>query len=411
MVERQRVVVIGAGAAGSSAAAALKRGAPDLDVVVIGGEERAPYNRTTVNKGLLTGAVEEHDIELPVLGDLGITWRLGEPVRSADPAAGAVELADGTRLAGDAFVLATGADPRPLPALIAPGARDRVLTVRTVTDALRLRAALGRPSAHVVIAGAGLLGCETAGSLRGLGATVTLVDPADRPLGKHVGLVAADWVCGEHVSAGVDLRTATGVAAVEASDDAAVVTLDDGSTVQADVVVGSLGVTPAIGWLRDSGIPLSDGVPVDAEMRAVGCPRFYAAGDLAAVPGPDGTPIRIEHWGSALAQGRRAAASVLADLGRTRLHADAPVIEAPSYSTYVHGTKLTIVGWANAAVAETVVHGEVGEQRFTIALVDGGRRIVAAVGVGGARVANRLRELIARRADIGEVDSALRSAA
>jgi 3-phenylpropionate/trans-cinnamate dioxygenase ferredoxin reductase subunit len=150
---------------------------------------------------------------------------------------------------------------------------------------------------------------------------------------------------------------------------------------------------------------------LDLPGRAVGCPRFYAAGDLAAVPGPDGTPIRIEHWGSALAQGRRAAASVLADLGRTRLHADAPVIEAPSYSTYVHGTKLTIVGWANAAVAETVVHGEVGEQRFTIALVDGGRRIVAAVGVGGARIANRLRELIARRADIGEVDSALRSAA
>jgi 3-phenylpropionate/trans-cinnamate dioxygenase ferredoxin reductase subunit len=410
-VARQQVVVIGAGVAGSTAAAEMKRGAPDLDVVVVGAEERAPYNRTTVNKGLLTGAVDEHEVGLPGLDDLGIRWRLGETVRSLDPSAGVVELADGTRLAGDAFVLATGADPRPLPAVVDPGVGDRVLTVRTVGDALRLRAALGGRVSHVVIAGAGLLGSETAGSLRGAGAAVTLVDPADRPLGRHVGSAVADWVRGEHLRSGVDLRTGTGVAAVGAGDGAAVVTLDDGSTVQADVVVASLGVVPTIGWLGDSGIPLADGVPVDAQMRVVGCPRVYAAGDLAAVPGPGGVPVRVEHWGAALAQGRRAAASVLADLGRTDGSDRTSIVETPSYSTYVHGTKLTIVGWAHAAVTETVVHGVVGAQRFTIALLDRERRIVAAVGVGGARVANRLRDLIARRADVTEVDSVLGSAA
>jgi 2-polyprenyl-6-methoxyphenol hydroxylase-like FAD-dependent oxidoreductase len=215
----------------------------------------------------------------------------------------------------------------------------------------------------------------------------------------------------EDARAGVDLRAGTGVAAVGSAGHAVVVTLDDGDTIPADAVVASLGVTPAVEWLRDSGIPVADGVPVDAGMRVLDRRGFYAAGDLAAVPGPDGAAIRAEHWGSALAQGRAAATSVLADLGLAEPPNEPPALEPPGYSTYVHGTKLTIVGWAHAAVDEVVVHGEVGDQRFTIALLDREDRIIAAVGVGGARVANRLRGLIARRAEIGEVNRVLESAA
>lgn len=78
---------------------------------------------------------------------------------------------------------------------------------------------------------------------------------------------------------------------------------------------------------------------------------------------------------------------------------------------YVHGTKLTIVGWTHDAIDEAVVHGAVGEQRFTMALVDRQGRISAAVGVGGARVANRLRGLIARRGEIGEIGQVLEKTA
>jgi len=313
-------------------------------------------------------------------------------------------------MTAEAVVLATGADPRPLPPKIDPAAAARVLTMRTTSDCLRLREALARGSGHVLIAGAGLLGAETAGSLRTLGADVTLVDPADRPLSGHLGATVADWAHGEHLRAGVDMRTGSSVAAVDAAGDGVVVTLDDGGTVHADAVVASLGVAPAIDWLCDSGIVLSDGVSVDAGMRMLGNPGFYAAGDLAAAPGPDG-PARIEHWGTALAQGRLAAASVLADLGLAEPDDDPLSIEPPGYSSYVHGTKLTIVGRANAAADEMVVHGAVGDQRFTITLIDREGRIVAAVGVGGARVANRLRGFVARRADIAEVDRALESAA
>jgi 3-phenylpropionate/trans-cinnamate dioxygenase ferredoxin reductase subunit len=406
----ERVVVVGAGAAGSAAAAVLKQRAPELDVVVVGAEERAPYNRTTVNKGLLTGAVGEHGIGLPDLDDLGIAWRFGVRARSIDPRGRVVELSDGSRVAADAVVLATGADPRPLPAVIDPVAASRVLWMRTVSDCLRLREVVGRRRGRILIAGAGLLGAETAGSLGTLGVKVTLVDPSNRPLSRHLGVAAANWVHGEHLRAGVDVRTGSSVAAVDAAGGGVAATLDDGSALQADAVVASLGVAPAIDWLRDSGIPLSDGVLVDAGMRVLGHPGVYAAGDLAAAPGPDG-PVCIEHWGTALAQGRLAAASALADLGLAESDDERQLVEPPGYSTYVHGTKLTIVGWANAAVDEAIVHGAVGDQRFTIARIDGEGRIVAAVGVGGARVANRLRGLVARRADIAEVDRALESAA
>jgi NADPH-dependent 2,4-dienoyl-CoA reductase/sulfur reductase-like enzyme len=412
MVRRQRVVVVGAGAAGSAAATALKQGAPRLDVVVVGAEDRLPYNRTTVNKGLLIGAVGDHEVGLPGVDDLGVSWQLGQQAESVDPSARLVELADGSRLAADAIVLATGANPRPVPAATDPAAVGRVLTMRTASDGSRLREVLAarRPS-HVVLVGAGLLGAETAGSLQTVGASVTLVDAAARPLSRNLGATAAGWVHDEHLRAGVDLRTGTGVAAVGSVGHAVVVTLDDGDTIPADAVVASLGVTPAVEWLRDSGIPVADGVPVDAGMRVLDRPGFYAAGDLAAVPGPDGAPIRTEHWGSALAQGRAAATSVLADLGLAEPPNEPPAVEPPGYSTYVHGTKLTIVGWAHGAVDEVVVHGEVGDQRFTIALLDRDDRIIAAVGVGGARVANRLSGLIARRAEIGEVDRVLGSAA
>ncbi|WP_343938470.1 FAD-dependent oxidoreductase [Pseudonocardia zijingensis] len=200
MVERQRVVVIGAGAAGSAAATALKQVAPQLDVVVVGAEGRLPYNRTTVNKGLLTGAVGDHEVGMPGIDDLGVSWRLGQRVQAVDPSARLVELADGTRATADAIVLATGANPRPLPAAIDPAAADRVLTMRTASDSSRLREALAtrRPS-RVVIAGAGLLGAETAGSLHTVGVTVTLVDPAVRPLSRHLGATAAGWVHDEHL--------------------------------------------------------------------------------------------------------------------------------------------------------------------------------------------------------------------
>ncbi|GAA2553994.1 hypothetical protein GCM10010210_29280 [Pseudonocardia hydrocarbonoxydans] len=107
-----RVVIVGAGGAGSATAVAVARAAPEVEVIVLGAEGRAPYNRTTVNKGLLSGAVDDAGVALPGMDGLGIDWRTATVARSLHAAGPAVELADGRWLGADVVVLATGAPPR-----------------------------------------------------------------------------------------------------------------------------------------------------------------------------------------------------------------------------------------------------------------------------------------------------------
>ena len=115
-----RVLVVGAGAAGSAAATVLAQAAAELEVEIVGAEDRLPYNRTTVNKGLLSGAVDAAGIALPGMDLPGVTWRLGERVVHLDPMNRSVRLAGGEQLTADAVVLAVGARPRRLP-VEAPG--------------------------------------------------------------------------------------------------------------------------------------------------------------------------------------------------------------------------------------------------------------------------------------------------
>lgn len=416
-----QVLVIGAGAAGSAAAVALRERVHEaaqthLEVRVVGAEDRLPYNRTTVNKGLLSGDVDDAGIALPGMADLGVEWWTGSVAEALDARARIVTLRDGARLRGDAVVLATGAAPRSLPAPVEDAARDRVLQLRTAVDTHRLRALVDGAgdggSRRVVVAGAGLIGTEAAAVLQGLRCQVSLVDASPLPMARHVGPRVAAWMVSAHRDAGVDLHLGTRIAGVRADGAGVLVDLTDGQSLRAAALVACLGVEPATAWLNGSGLPMppdaaspGTGVVVDAGQRVVGFPGIYAAGDLAAMPGPDGYPRRVEHWGAALEQGRVTAASVLTDLGvPTRDDAVTPVRAVPSYSTYVHTTKVTILGWPMAAVTERAVLGSPADARFALALLDTADRVVAAVGVGGARAVNTLRPLIERRAAASELD-------
>ncbi len=402
-----RVVIVGAGGAGSATAVAVARAAPEVEVIVLGAEGRAPYNRTTVNKGLLSGAVDDADVALPGMDGLGIHWRTATVARSLHAAGPAVELADGTWLGADVVVLATGATPRTLPAPVEESVRDRVLTLRTAADTARLRGLLAQRPGLVVVAGAGLIGTETAGVLAAAGAPVTVIDPARRPMTRQVGATVADWIAQTHRDARVDLRTGTTISAVRESGADLHDELDDGTGLPARAVLACLGVEPATGWLHGNDVtaPGGGGVLVDTAQRVRERPGLYAVGDLAAFPGPDGQPVRVEHWGAALGQAAVAATTLLADLGiLTAADLPTPAPTVPSYSTYVHGVKLTILGWPATAVTDRLVLGRVGDPRFAVALLDAADRVVGAVGVGGARAVNQLRPLIEQRADAAELD-------
>lgn len=411
------IVVVGGGAAGGAAARTLATLAAEQDrhveVVVVGQEERRPYNRTTVNKGLLTAAVSQADIAVAELDHEDLTWRLGTRAVSLDAATRTVTLDDGTSLVADAVVVATGAAPRPLPVTLGPQVLDRVVHLRTPSGTDRLRVLAGG-GGRVVVAGAGLIGSEMPGGLAGLTSSVSLLDTAPYPLHRHVGPLVGRWIAQTHAQDGVEVRMGRTIRAVEAAGSRQggelVVELDDGDVLPAAAVVACLGVLPDTAWLVGSGIdlhlPTGGGVAVDGWQRALGAPGVYAAGDVAAVPGPGGQPVRIEHWGAAIDQGRRAAHAVAVDLGLLPdgdHDAEQPL---PGYSTYVGPTKLTVLGWNPPGCVEHVVLGAPGEPRFLVVhvLAD---RVVGAVGVGGARAANRIRPLIEVGATLAQVQEAI----
>jgi NADPH-dependent 2,4-dienoyl-CoA reductase/sulfur reductase-like enzyme len=217
----------------------------------------------------------------------------------------------------------------------------------------------------------------------------------------------AEWILRKHRAAGVNVRAGTTVRSLRPrADNSLSVTLSDGTQLTSAVVLTALGVTPDTDWLAGSGVlgdALAGAVAVDGQQRVIGRPGLYAAGDAAAVPGPDGRPVRIEHWGAALAQGRAAARTVLADLGAGGPEEHLPAIELPSYSTYVHDTKLTILGWPQLATQEVPLLGRPGDDRFAVALHDQQQRLVGAVGVGGARAVNQIKDLLQRRAPVEEL--------
>ena len=304
-------VIVGASLAGAKAAETLRAEGFDGRIVLIGEEERRPYERPPLSKEYLraekdfdaaavhpAGFYDEHDIEL----------RTSTVVRALDPTDRSVTLTSGERVAYDRLLLATGTAPRRLS--VEGADLEGVLYLRGVEDANTLRRAL-TPSAQVVVIGAGWIGAEVAASARQLGAPVSMVElasvPLERVLGPEVGAVYRDL----HASHGVDLHFGVGVEAIVGSKTAEAVRLSDGTVLPATVVVVGVGVVPRVELAEAAGLAVDNGVVVD-EHLATNVPGIFAAGDVANAFHPRyGTRIRLEHWSAALNQGPIAARSML----------------------------------------------------------------------------------------------------
>jgi 3-phenylpropionate/trans-cinnamate dioxygenase ferredoxin reductase subunit len=397
----KKVVIVGAGPAGTAAAVSLRAHGFAGTVTIVRSEREMPYNRTTVNKGILTGAATAQSIALPETADLDVEWVEPDPAARLDAANRTLFLASGRRLEYSALIISTGAHPRPAP--FAPTAPARgYFELRNLPDAVRLRQRVADHPASVLIIGAGLIGIETAGILAAVGCTVTLSDPSPLPMESRFGRNIAQWIEDRHGAHEIRLRT--GVRALSVSEDEAAglaTAFEDGGLHVSDVVISSIGVTPTTDWLAASGLTLEDGIVVDHDLRAIGVPGVYAAGDVARIRGA-GTDTRLEHWGAALNQGRIAARSALEDLQGPVASAASANELVPSYSSYVHGTKMTVIGNGRNHTRDVLIHGTVDDERYTVALLDAEDRMLGAIGVGGARVVNRLKPAIQGRLLLSE---------
>lgn len=246
------------------------------------------------------------------------------------------------------------------------------MSLRCAADSDRLRNWLtAAEPPTVTILGAGLIGSETAGVLTATGANVNLVSLSGTPMSEHLGQITGEWLAAQHTSQ-VDTYFGHTIAQLRLDEhDRLQATLSSGETIASDVVVASIGVAPATGWLHGTPLDIANGIAVDDRLRARGAAGVYAAG------------------------GRHAALALLHDIGA----GDDPgrYDTLATYSTRLYGTKLTVVGHSPAFARETVIAGDVDHWRFTVALADADDKLTGVIGVGDARVANGLKDAVRER--------------
>lgn len=299
------VVIVGGGQSAAVAARTLRRKKYTGSITILGAEAHRPYQRPPLSKEYLEDPqasvdllpsdwTETHDVT--VRTDV-VVERIEEgPV---------VVTADGERLTASAVLIATGGTPRTLGGVT--GARIHHL--RTRDDADQLRAALTEAS-RLVIIGAGFIGAEIASAARNAGVEVTVLEAAEQPMQRALG-VELGRVCARlQQEKGVDLRLSTAVTALREDADGVIVDTDAGK-IRADHAVVAIGIIPSTEVAERSGIDCDNGILVDASGRT-SMPGVWAAGDVANQEHPqaDGR-IRVEHFDNASKQASVAAQSML----------------------------------------------------------------------------------------------------
>jgi 3-phenylpropionate/trans-cinnamate dioxygenase ferredoxin reductase component len=366
----KRVVVVGASAAGLTAAETLRREGYDGELILVGDEVHPPYDRPPLSKQVLSGAWTPGQVTLRQPGhydELGLDLRLGRRATSLDVDARTVLLDDTDAVEFDGLVIATGLRPR---SLAAAGSLDGVHMLRTLDDAVRLRQGL-ELAESVVVVGAGVLGCEVAATARSLGRKVTLVDATPQPmmlaLGEPLGVVLAQV----HRSHGIDLRLSSGVRDVRGAGRVTAVELAGGETVDCDLLVVAIGAVPATDWVEGSGLTLENGVVCDRTCAAA--PGIYAAGDIARWENPqlEGALTRVEHRMNATEQGMH--------VGRALLGSDAAFAPIPYFWSDQFDVKIQAYGHFPPGAEMSLLDGDLGSGRFVVDFRYSGR-VVGIIG-------------------------------
>jgi 3-phenylpropionate/trans-cinnamate dioxygenase ferredoxin reductase component len=307
----QSVVMIGAGQTAAVAARTLRRRGYDGRITLVGDEPHLPYQRPPLSKGFLQGKEQVEDLALVTdawCSDNAVDLRIGIRATRLDPSTGAVELADGSSVKGDAVLFATGGRPRVLPRITS----ERVVYLRTVDHAIRLRDAL-RPGARLITVGGGFIGAEIAASARLRGADVTMLEMLDVPLARVLGTDMGALCARVHRDHGVDVRTRETVESVTDTSDGVLVRTESGGVYEGDIVVIGIGIKPNVEVAAGSGVELENGIVVD-EFCRTSIENVYAAGDVANHYHPVfGRRVRVEHFDNA---NRQAAAAAMTILGR-----------------------------------------------------------------------------------------------
>ncbi len=350
------IIVVGAGLSALRTAESLRKNGYTGSIRVFGEEPHRPYNRPPLSKQALIEGIEADALAFPLRASVAdVEWELEAEVVACDLAAGFVTTADGRTHSMSGLVAASGIRPRQLPT---PGPQTGRVLLRTIDDALHLREELAS-GRRLVILGSGFIGCEVAATARALGCEVDVVsldsEPMIRPLGSDLGA----GMRAHHEEHGVRFHLGRTITEFTGDERVTGALLDDGTHLEADLVLEAVGSVANTEWLEGNGLDLSNGVLTDEYLSIVGSPvPAVAVGDVARHPNAlfPGEPMRIEHWNMPTEMGKRAGAT-LASLVTGQPPAGKPFDALPSFWSDQYDINLQSFGVPGSASSYELAEG------------------------------------------------------
>jgi 3-phenylpropionate/trans-cinnamate dioxygenase ferredoxin reductase component len=355
--ERTAYVLVGGGLAAAKAVEGIRESDTQGSIVLVAEEDRLPYERPPLSKGVLKGDDEPdsaftHDKDW--YDENGVELRLGSAATGLDPVGRTLTLDGGDTLSWERLLLATGSSPR---ALDVPGADlEGVLYLREMQESETLKAQL-KQGARVAIVGAGWIGLEVAAAASEAGATVTVIEPQAAPLLGVMGEQIGGWFADLHRGHGVEFRFGEGVERIEGDTAATGVVTKSGDTVPADVVVVGVGITPNTQLADGAGIKIDNGIVTDPGLRT-SAEGVWAAGDVANWRSTTlDTNVRVEHWANAHDGGLAA--------GRSMAGQDVTYDPIPFFYSDQYDIGLEYAGYVpRGSGAEVLLRGEPKSNEF-----------------------------------------------
>jgi NADPH-dependent 2,4-dienoyl-CoA reductase/sulfur reductase-like enzyme len=355
MMEQSRYLIVGGGLTADAACKGIREVDPDGTIMLVGEEAYAPYARPPLSKGLWKG-----DAESTIWRGtprLGVDVRLGRRIIALDLREQVATDGEGQRYGYDRLLLATGGRPRRLPF------GDDVIYFRTFDDYRHLRTLVDHGSRFVVIGG-GFIGSEIAAALARTGCSVTMVFPEPgigwRIFPAELSVALNDY----YRNRGVKLLPGASVVGIERDR----ITLGDGRMLEADAVVAGIGIEPNVELAAEAGLPVTNGIVVDALGRVGGRREVFAAGDVARFPVRAlGGDLRVEHEDHAKSHGRR--------VGANMAGAAEPYDHLPFFYSDLFDLGYEAVGELDSQRQTVVELGELGDEGLVYYLdAEGGPR-------------------------------------
>lgn len=377
----QLYAIIGGGAAGQYAAEALRAEGYTGRILMISRDKDYPYDRVNCSKEYLQGEAPEEWMPLRHAGfydEYGIEIQLETTVTKLDADTKTISLQNGDSIQYDKALICTGGKVR-TPDM--EGAHlENVFTLRSLEDSSQIQKA-GKQSSKAVVVGSSFIGMEGAWSLAKLGCEVTVVSPEELPFAAKWGDEVGAMIKQLHEENGINFSLGTKVTRLMGDHKVAQVALDNGNTLEADLVLFGIGVAPATSFVNGLALSEDGGIPVDEKLHAG--KQVYAAGDVARFPYKS-EDARIEHWRLACQHGRLA--------GENMAGKDKAYDSVPFFWTAQHGLQIRYLGYTSG-YDRIVVDGDIEQREFIAYYIKDGM-VKAALGIHRDKEMAALNELI-----------------